>query len=775
MKVTPDTLAPALQADIEILAQPAPGFPDRHLLNDPLHDTVFEITAKEAFICRLLTPGTTYGHIQQQFEDTFHIRMSTENLSAFLGQLRNQGLLEGSSAHRERREWEDMKPLPLDINRLTGWLARRAEPWRGWPARILFGLLYLLGIILFLETAPTLLDFLRHYPTHLAHAGALGFSAILSTQALLQIAIFFTLLPFLREIAKATACRIEGIRVPEIRYAWFLRFIPRAIAGIHGMARLDKPAQLRILTAGLHVELAALALGLLGAAILSPRNPLYTTFQSLAIGAGLRFLFTANPFGKLDGNAILGLLVNQPDLRRRAVAMFRAALLRQPLPEPASPARRRSLILWGFACDLILNALTIAFMASLGYLLIQWMGGLGALLTLALILLYYERNLRGWIARPKETTHMGRTSSTSTRQFWIRFGIGTLLLILLAFIPYPFEVSGEFRLQPISQREIRTEISGLIDAILVQEGSTVEAGDIVARLSTRSLEKDIEITRSSLRREREHLRAMEAGARPEDIAKLQQAVRAAEVKLGHSEETLRRSADLHTKNHISDQDYQNVLMVRDLDRENLELARLTLISAEAGIREEELEAQRAVVDSIEITLRHLEDDVERSVFRSPISGRISTLYLQGRIGQQVTPGDVIAVVEDLSLSTVRIALPEAYIGYVELGARVRVRPWSHANRIFEGEVTSILPVVIERSQDAIQKAAIEQERGMVRNVSMPEDRIVPVIAEIEITNDLFRSEMTGFAKISAGWKPVGYAFFHPVIRFFTVRVWSWIP
>jgi putative peptide zinc metalloprotease protein len=64
---------------------------------------------------------------------------------------------------------------------------------------------------------------------------------------------------------------------------------------------------------------------------------------------------------------------------------------------------------------------------------------------------------------------------------------------------------------------------------------------------------------------------------------------------------------------------------------------------------------------------------------------------------------------------------------------------------------------------------------MVRNMSMPEDRIVPVLAEISNPDGLFRSEMTGYAKISAGWQPIGYAFFHPVIRFIKVQVWSWIP
>lgn len=770
--MNPSDSRPAFRSDLEILAQPAPGQPDRHLVKDPRSGRILELAAKDLFLCRQMDGATDLVAIADRFRATFHLAIRPEQVAALAETLRAEGFL--ADAPADPRTWDRMKPLPLPFDRLLPAIARTFAPLAGWPLLLLHLVVLLPAAVLLVQSAPTIAYYLSDLLTHIEIAAASGFSAIFTVASVIQIAVFFTLIPFLREIAKGvTACHF-GVRVPEVRYGWFMRFIPRCTAALHGLVRLEKGEQVRVLAAGLRLELTAFALGLIGTALFLDSNPMNDLARNLAIGAALRFLLTANPLGEGDGGAIAGLLVDQPDLHRRSVRAFRAWLLGRPMPEPFTDRRRRNFIVWGALSDLAVQGITVALLALLGYLLVQWMGGLGAVLSLVLAVLTYEDALRaGW--RTSTGTVMARSEQTSKKSFWLRTLVVLVILVAVSLIPYPFEVSGEFRNQPVAQRELRAEVAALIDAITVTEGAEVKAGDVIARLSTRLIERDLELNRAALRKETEHLRAMEAGARPEDIAQLEQAVSAMETKLRFSEETLRRTADLHAKNHVSEQDFQNVLQVRDLDKENLESARLALASAVAGVRQEEIEAQRAVVDSLAITVRHLEDDLTRTTIRSPIDGRVITMYIQGRVGQQALPGDVIAVIEDTSRTIVRIALPEQHSGLIGIGSSVRIRPWAYANRSFNGQVTSILPLVIDKNRDVMQQASVEQEQGMVRNLNMPEERIVPVLAEIDNEGVPFRSEMTGFAKIDAGWKPLGYAFLHPIIRFVTVQVWSWIP
>lgn len=768
----PSDSNPVFRSDLEILAQPAPGQPDRHLVKDPRSGRILELSAKDLFLCRQLDGASDPAAIAARFRDTFQLTIRPEQIAAFTESLRAEGFLADTPA--EARTWDRMKPLPLPFDRWLPAIARAFGPLAGWPLLLLHLLLLLPAAVLLVQQAPLIWYYLSDLLTHLEIAAASGFSTIFSIGSVIQIAVFFTLIPFLREIAKGvTACHF-GVRVPEVRYGWFMHVIPRCTAALHGLVRLDKGEQIRILAAGLRLELTAFALGLLGTALFLDSNPVNDLARNLAIGAALRFLLTANPLGEGDGGAIAGLLADEPDLHRRSVRAFRAWLLHRPMPEPLTDRRRRNFIVWGALSDLAVQGITVALLALLGYLLVQWMGGLGAVLSLVLVVLTYEDTLRAcW--RQCTGTAMARSEQTSKKSFWLRTLLVVAVLVVVSLIPYPFDVSGEFRTQPLAQREVRAEVSALIESIPVTEGGAVKAGDIIAQLSTRLIEKDLELNRAALRKETEHLNAMEAGARPEDIAQLEQAVKAMETKLRYSEETLRRTADLHAKTHVSEQDYQNVLQVRDLDKENLESARLALASAVAGVRKEEIEAQRAVVESLGITVKHLEDDLTRTTIRSPIDGHVVTMYIQGRVGQQAVPGDVIAVVEDTSRTLVRIALPEQHSGLITTGSSVRIRPWAYANRSFTGTVSSILPIVIDKNRDVMQQASVEQEHGMVRNLNMPEERIVPVIAEIDNDGVLFRSEMTGFAKIDAGWKPLGYAFLHPIIRFVTVQVWSWIP
>jgi len=766
---------PVLRSDLDMLDQAAPGKPDRFLLKDPIRGSVLEMTTRERFICERLDGQTSEPELREAFQLQFGLALSRTGLYSLIELLQTEGFLSDRKPATAAREWETMRPLSIDADRLFSRLASMFQPLVGWPIISIFAMLLLLAFGVLLDHWSQVWSVLSDFLWHIEVAGNTGFSSVFSMQTLLQIALFFTIIPFFRELAKGAVCTYHGARVPEIRFGWFMRFIPRCIAGVHAMLRLEKRQQVQVVTAGLLVELFMFCIGMIGVGVLRLDNPLHTTSMCLAIGAALRLVFTANPLGEQDGGVLLALWMDEPDFRYRAVQAFRAWLFKRPMPEPMGEQKRRRFIRWGAAADLTVTAITIALLWLFGYLLIHWLGGLGAVLLVALVYLKYEKEIRSLLAGRRLETVMPKSVASKKMSIWFKLLIAAVVIALLILIPYPFEVSGEFRVQPVAQREVRSEISALIHEITVDEGDTIKAGDVIARLDGRLIQKDLDLSRSALRKEREHLRAMEAGARPEDIAQLEQAVKAAETKLKYSEDSLKRTEDLHKKTHVSDQDYQNVLMVRDLDIEGLELARLSLAALQAGVREEEIEAQRAVVESLEISTKHLESDLERTTIKSPIDGRVVTMFMQGRVGSQSAPGDVIAVVEDLSRATIRIALPESYVGMVVTGAAVRIRPWAYSGRIFKGEVTAIMPMVLQKSDDIMKQANMEQEHGMVRNLSTPEDRIVPVLAEVENNDNLFKSDMTGYAKISAGWKPIGYAFFHPIIRFFKVQVWSWIP
>jgi len=54
-------------------------------------------------------------------------------------------------------------------------------------------------------------------------------------------------------------------------------------------------------------------------------------------------------------------------------------------------------------------------------------------------------------------------------------------------------------------------------------------------------------------------------------------------------------------------------------------------------------------------------------------------------------------------------------------------------------------------------------------------RVLRVVTEVPNPDGRLKSDMTGYAKIAAGDRPLWDVIFRPLIRWVRVKVWSWIP
>src|SRR5439155_13984466 len=62
----------------------------------------------------------------------------------------------------------------------------------------------------------------------------------------------------------------------------------------------------------------------------------------------------------------------------------------------------------------------------------------------------------------------------------------------LYFIQTDLKISGEFRILPIHNAEVRAEVEGIVEEIAHDEGDVVNAGDLIARLSDRDYRAELE-------------------------------------------------------------------------------------------------------------------------------------------------------------------------------------------------------------------------------------------------------------------------------------------
>lgn len=195
-------------------------------------------------------------------------------------------------------------------------------------------------------------------------------------------------------------------------------------------------------------------------------------------------------------------------------------------------------------------------------------------------------------------------------------------------------VSATGTLQPINQVDVGSELSGIVEAVLVDDNDQVTKGQVLARLDTSKLE--------------------------DQVAKSRAAVVAAEAQVQQMQATVEEArANLARLRQVAELSGGKVPSKAEL--ETAEAALKRAIANEA--------AAHAAVIQAKATLQSDETNLSKAYIRSPINGVV--------LLRQVEPGQTVAaslqapvlltLAEDLSQMELRVDVDEADVGRVREG------------------------------------------------------------------------------------------------------------
>lgn len=299
------------------------------------------------------------------------------------------------------------------------------------------------------------------------------------------------------------------------------------------------------------------------------------------------------------------------------------------------------------------------------------------------------------------------------------------------------------QIEPMAEVEMKFEIGGIVEEVLVKRGQAVSAGDILARLNITELETEVERARIDLEQSQAELDQLfepklaeaissakarvesgrlalielEKGPDPDAIARAEAALSKQKVALKEAQWAYDQVAYLGD---VGAMPQANELQQATLDYESaladyndavagpteaeLAEARATLAANRASLAEllqepsaAEIGTKQAQVDKARLDLAEKQRNLDKAVLVAPIDGVITEINIEPGERALNEETNAALVLADASAYLLKVEVDEVDIGRVKRGQPVEVSLDAMPDETFNGRVADIAPRPVQAS------------------------------------------------------------------------------
>ena len=245
------------------------------------------------------------------------------------------------------------------------------------------------------------------------------------------------------------------------------------------------------------------------------------------------------------------------------------------------------------------------------------------------------------------------------------------------------------KVEPITKVEIKSKASGIVKKLLVDTGDRVKRGQVLAELDKEEIEAHVaqakaqeEASEASLRGTEADMERAKVDAEGVDVPTLKRAYERAQ---GMAKEGVVSVSALD--------DAQRAYELA-LNKQNVAKAQLQVLHAKIGQAQAQVAQDRA-------NLKQLEEQYSYTTVESPIDGVVLSRDVE--VGDAVSSilvlgssATLIMTLGDVSEVYVKGKVDESDIGKVYLGQPARIKVESFKDKTFNGKVTKISPMGVEK-------------------------------------------------------------------------------
>lgn len=241
----------------------------------------------------------------------------------------------------------------------------------------------------------------------------------------------------------------------------------------------------------------------------------------------------------------------------------------------------------------------------------------------------------------------------------------------------------------IREVELGFRVGGRIAELLVDEGQTVAAGRVLARLDTRPLRDRLAQADARIAAASAVVARDVRGNRPQEIRQARAALSDAEAQLLEARRVHDRRRALLGRGFISRADYQASQSAVTAAAARVEAARAAFSLAREGPRAEDRAVSRAEQAATVAERQAIRTDLDDTVMRAPAPGQVLARVREA--GAIVEPGQVVLTMALTQPVRVRAYVAETQLGRVRPGMRVTVHA-DGTDRTWPATVGFISPV-----------------------------------------------------------------------------------
>ena len=245
------------------------------------------------------------------------------------------------------------------------------------------------------------------------------------------------------------------------------------------------------------------------------------------------------------------------------------------------------------------------------------------------------------------------------------------------------------KITPITQVEVKSKASGIVEKLFVDINDRVRKGQPLAELDQQEISAQVAAQRAQLS-------AAEANVGNFEAALEQDKVNAAAPDLPMYKVTLDRNVEMVKEGLVPQQSLDNA------NRDYLAaLNKRDTAKAQLGVDAAKLKQSKAQVAQSQATLNQLEEQLSYTTIVAPMDGVILSRDVE--IGDAVSSilvlgstATLVMTVGDTTEVYVKGKVDEADIAHVYLGQPARIKVESFRDRYFQGKVTKISPMGVEK-------------------------------------------------------------------------------